>query len=198
MNIEDKRWEQLAEQQKFGQLDGARRQAEGWRTGLTGLTALLAVATIIKGPDNVADLTPDTRLVVLGALGVGFAALVAGSLIAVRAASGTPGEDTWLTGKALRTWTRNEVRAIRRAIRVAATLLVIGLAAIAFSIGLTWLAGPAVNKPGFKVVTTDTQVCGELLALDRTSVTLDVDPTSRQQRVVVRLDGILSMTPQRC
>ncbi|MEU7608267.1 hypothetical protein [Micromonospora sp. NPDC049204] len=197
MNIEDKRWEQLAEQQKFGQLDGARRQAEGWRTGLTGLTALLAAATIIKGPDNVVDLTPDARLIVVSSLGLGFAALVAGSLVAVRAANGSPVGDTWLTGKALRTWTRNEVGAIRRAIRLAAALLLVGLAAIAFSVGTTWLAGPA-NKPGFKVVTTDTQVCGELLALDRTSVTLDVDRTSRQQRVVVRLDGVLSLTPQRC
>ncbi|MEU8284038.1 hypothetical protein AB0C01_06835 [Micromonospora sp. NPDC048905] len=197
MNIEDKRWEQLAEQQKFGQLDGARRQAEGWRTGLTGLTALLAAATIIKGPDNVVDLTPDARLIVVSSLGLGFAALVAGSLVAVRAANGSPVGDTWLTGKALRTWTRNEVGAIRRAIRLAAALLLVGLAAIAFSVGTTWLAGPA-NKPRFKVVTTDTQVCGELLALDRTSVTLDVDRTSRQQRVVVRLDGVLSLTPQRC
>ncbi|MEV7986985.1 hypothetical protein [Micromonospora sp. NPDC085948] len=197
MNIEDKRWEQLAEQQKFGQLDGARRQAEGWRTGLTGLTALLAAATIIKGPDNVVDLTPDARLIVVSSLGLGFAALVAGSLVAVRAANGSPVGDTWLTGKSLRTWTRNEVGAIRRAIRLAAALLLVGLAAIAFSVGTTWLAGPA-NKPGFKVVTTDTQVCGELLALDRTSVTLDVDRTSRQQRVVVRLDGVLSLTPQRC
>jgi hypothetical protein len=49
MSLDPKRWAQKAQELKFTQLDSARRQAEGWRTGLGGLTTLLSAALIIKG-----------------------------------------------------------------------------------------------------------------------------------------------------
>jgi hypothetical protein len=195
--IEDKRWEQLAQQQKWSQLDGARRQAEGWRNGLTGLTALLAAVTIVSGPDNVDGLALTTRTVVVALLGAGFAALVAGSLMAVRAAHGAPTR-IYLKGPALKAWTRDEVRRIGVLIRWAGVLLIVGLLAVAASVGVTWLASPADVRPTVRVVTIDTKVCGELLSVDHDSVVLDVNPAAAEERVVLRLDRLVSLTPAAC
>lgn len=196
MNITDKRWAQLAERLKLEQLDGARRQAESWRTGLGGLTTLLAAVTIVKGPDTIGNLSGGWRITVVVLLGSAFAALTTGTLLAVRAASGRP-EDIFLTGPNLKAWTRREVRAIRRAIRGAATLLVVGLVLVAVAVGTTWLLLPRDSgAPGtVQVVTVDAHVCGELVSVDRTSVTLDLDPGPKTRPLMVPLDRLVSMAP---
>ncbi|MDX2676127.1 hypothetical protein [Streptomyces soliscabiei] len=48
----DRRWAQLARELEFHQLPELRRQAEGWRAGLTGLAALVAVLVTLKGRDD--------------------------------------------------------------------------------------------------------------------------------------------------
>ncbi|WP_075736228.1 hypothetical protein [Streptomyces acidiscabies] len=48
----NRRWAELARELEFTQLPELRRQAEGWRAGLTGLTALLAVRAAHGSPDH--------------------------------------------------------------------------------------------------------------------------------------------------
>jgi hypothetical protein len=195
VNITDKRWAQLAEQLKLQQLDGARRQAESWRTGLGSLTALLAAVTIVKGPDTIGELSGGWRITVVVLLGLAFAALTAGTLLAVRAAGGRP-EAMFLTGPNLKAWTRREVRAVRRAIQGATALLVVGLVLVAVAIGATWLLPreqPA--HPSVQVVTVDTHACGELVSVDRAAVTLDLDPGPKTRTLLLPHDRLVSITP---
>ncbi|MFF3740777.1 hypothetical protein [Streptomyces sp. NPDC002566] len=64
----ERRWAQLARELEFTRLPELRRQAEGWRNGLTGLPALLAVLVLLKGRDNLGDLADSARATTTGLL----------------------------------------------------------------------------------------------------------------------------------
>jgi hypothetical protein len=199
VNILDKRWAQLADELKLHQLDNARSQAERWRTGLAGLTALLGVVTIVKGPDELTALSGSSRRLVVTLIGLAFAALLAGSLVAVRAASGAP-RLAWLTGPALKAWTQREVVTIRRSVLLSAALLVVGLLLMATALGQIWLAQPATaaTRPTVEIVTTDNHLCGELLGMTQTQVTVDLDAGPAVKPFTVPTDRLVSVTPTRC
>ncbi len=112
----------------------ARKQAEGWRTGLGGLTALLSAVLIVKGRDNITTLAPGYRWAVVLLLGLALVMLVTATLLAVRAASGRPGQEILRAGEALREWTRAELRRISRAVRRAAWLATLAIACVAVAI----------------------------------------------------------------
>ncbi|MDG4825052.1 hypothetical protein O7635_24655 [Asanoa sp. WMMD1127] len=197
MNLDDKRWEQLAQQAKWRQLEVARKQAEGWRTALIGLTALLAVITIVKGPADLAALSDTARLAVLVTLALGFIALVAGSLTAVRGSSGRP-ENIPLKGPALKAWTNDEVKAIGRMIKWTAGLLVAGVALVAIATGVTWVAGGNAPGTAVKVVTTNAEACGEIISIDARQLVLDTDPGPDRNRLVLDTRSLVSATPGSC
>jgi hypothetical protein len=165
VSIETKRWVQLAQELTFQQLTSARKQAEGWRTGLTGLTALLTAVLIIKGRDNVSDLPSTFLWTVVVLLGAALALLVTATLLAVRAASGAPSAAILLTGENLRTWTKSEVQAVGRFIRWAAILTVAAICLLALAVGITWTAPVAdPTKPLVEVILPTGSSCGELLS----------------------------------
>lgn len=164
MSIERKRWAQRAQELRLEQLSTARKQAEAWRAGLAGMTALLGVVLVVKGRETVGDLVPWTRVTVAVLLVTTFGGLVAATVFAVRAAAGTPGEEILLTGEGLREWTRKEVRAIARRIWCAALLTLAALSLLVTALGFTWF-GPASDpaKPMVRVVTRGESMCGELV-----------------------------------
>ncbi|GAA4240247.1 hypothetical protein GCM10022254_64220 [Actinomadura meridiana] len=173
MSLDDKRWAQKAQELKFTQLDSARKQAEGWRTGLGGLTALLSAVLVLKGRDNITTLVPEAQWAVVALLGVALAMLVTATLLAVRAASGRPGQRHLRTGERLQWWTRQEVRRIARAIRWAAWLAALAIACVASAIGTTWLAPAAKPDPALVEVRHQTgRVCGELIGAASHNLTL--------------------------
>lgn len=166
MSIEAKRWVQLAQELRFEQLTSARKQAEGWRTGLAGLTTLLAALLIIKGRDNVSGLTPSSLWTVMALLGVALALLVTATLFAVRATSGAPSAVILLTGENLHAWTKSEVRAVGRFIRWAAILTVTAICVLALAVGITWTAPvPRPTTPLVEVMLPGGDTCGELLGI---------------------------------
>jgi hypothetical protein len=164
MSIEHKRWAQRAQELRLEQLSTARKQAEAWRTGLAGMTTLLGVVLVVKGRETVGDLAPWTRTTVAVLLVVTFGGLLAATVLAVRAAAGTPGAEILLTGEGLREWTRNEVRAIARRIWCAALLTLAALSLLVTALGFTWF-GPVSDptKPMVRVVTRGESMCGELV-----------------------------------
>jgi hypothetical protein len=165
MSIEAKRWAQLAQELNFQQLMSARKQAEGWRTGLTGLTAVLTTVLIIKGRDNVSDLASTFRWIVVVLLGMTLALLVTAALLSVRAASGAPSAAIRLTGENLRIWTRMEVRTVGRLIRWAAALTVAAICTLSLAVGITWTAPTArTTAPYVEVILPDGSTCGQLLS----------------------------------
>lgn len=160
MSIDRWRWAQKASQLRFQQVEVVRRQAETWRTGLAGSTGLLAAVLVVKGRDNLADLSPGYRWAVVLLFGTALVALVTATLRAIRAASGSPGDECLLTGAELERWSRQEARAAQRAIRMARLLTLVGIAAVAGAVGVAWLA-PASPKEGAMVVETSTgRHCG--------------------------------------
>lgn len=159
-------WAQKAQQLKFTQLESARAQAETWRTGLTGITALLGVALVVKGRDDVTALAWRYQLAVLALFALALGALVLAALTAVRAASGEPGDACLLTGEDLQAWTTQEVRRVHRAVAAARRLTVGGLCAVAVGVSVAWLA-PAEREQGplVRVDSPAGQVCGRLMQL---------------------------------
>lgn len=166
MSAERKRWAMLAQDLTFEQLSIVRKQAEGWRTALTGLTVLLSTVLIIKGRDSITGLATGPRWIAAVLLGLAFALLVIATLSSVRAASGTPGTEILLTGEDLRAWTQTEVRHVGRLIRRATIMTVTALTLLAIAVGITWLT-PAAPTSGtlVEVVGTSGRVCGELVGI---------------------------------
>lgn len=140
MSIDRWRWAQKAHELRFTQLDMARRQAETWRNGLTGVTALLGAALVVRSSRDVVALAVPYRLVVLTLACAALAAMVTATLLAIRAASGVPGDECLLTGEDLERWTQREVIRVQRAIRTAGALSVAGLCALIAATGTIWLA----------------------------------------------------------
>jgi hypothetical protein len=197
VSIADKRWAALAQELQFRQLDGARRLAESWRTGLGGLTSLFAVVTILKGPDSISALSGGYRVLCAVLVGIAFVALVTATLLAVRAASGAPDDTILLTGENLKAWTRNELRVIRTRLRFAIYLMLAGVVFVAGSVGLTWFA-PTVARSAdtVEVVTPNRRVCGNLVNADARRLTLDL--TGDGGLVTVPMSDVVALAPHQC
>ena len=176
----NRRWAEMARELEFQQLPELRRQAEGWRTGLTGLTALVAVLAVLKGRDSLAELPDGTRALAMGLVLGAFALLVAGSLVAVRASHGLPGEEIYYEGQELRRWTERECVRVGRAVRAAAVLCLAGLVLVTAAVAVSWAATPekrSGKRAGLvRIDHRGAAVCGRLV-----SVTA--------KRAVVRADG---------
>lgn len=194
MSLDRKRWAQRAQELKFTQLDAARKQAEGWRTGLAGLTTLLGAVLIVKGRDTITTLTPGFRWGVVLLLGTGLALLVAATLLAVRATSGRPGQDILLSGESLRSWTQAEVKRIAVVIRWAAWLATIAVGCLAVAIGGTWLGPEAKpDSPLMDVRHSGGHACGELTGADRGNLTIADKAAHRP--VTIPLATVITMRP---
>ncbi|MCC3767612.1 hypothetical protein [Streptomyces sp. UNOC14_S4] len=158
----DRRWEELARELRFRQLPELRRRAEGWRTGLTGLTALLTVLVVLKGRDNLGALPTAARTAATALLGAAFLLLALGSLLAVRASYGRPGEEILLGGQALRAWTGREITRVTRDLRAALACCVSGILLVAAAVGVAWSTTEDASHL-VRVTTSGTvSVCGEL------------------------------------
>lgn len=167
MSTDDWRWEQKAQRLRFEQLDVARKQAESWRTGLAGVTTLLGAVLIVKGRDSVSELDTPYRWTVTLLFGAALACLAAATVLALRAASGTPSGRTLLSGRDLSAWTAHEVRRIRGALTGAAALTLGGLTLAAVATGTAWLSPTAAASPkGLVTVQAGAiRLCGGLVGI---------------------------------
>ncbi|MER7169851.1 hypothetical protein [Streptomyces mesophilus] len=179
-DLAKKRFAQLGQQLQLDQLTAVRRQAEGWRNGLTGLTGLVGVVFVLKGRESVAGMPAVWRWTTAALLVFAFVLLLIGALGAVRAAHGQLGQRTWLTGDRLFAAVLDEVERTQDALTAARRASVVGLCAIVAAIAVSWVvpadAGkePATAVPHVLVVTVDGPRCGELMAGDTRTLTLKV------------------------
>ncbi|WP_329174487.1 hypothetical protein [Streptomyces sp. NBC_01477] len=158
------------------QLEIARHQAEGWRNFLATATALLAAVLVLKGRENVAELTPGYRLGVVATMSFGLLALLTSAFTAASAVHGRPGRNLRHTdGTQLLRWEAAECRRIGRLVNRARWLAVTGVLATAAGVMLTWVAPAGDSAAGSVTVhTRDGSVCGELVELDSTGITVRV------------------------
>ncbi|TLS41406.1 hypothetical protein FE633_36235 [Streptomyces montanus] len=214
-DLTKKRFAQLGQQLQLDQLTAVRRQAEGWRNGLTGLTGLVGVVFVLKGRESVAGMSAVWRWTTAGLLVSAFFLLLAGALGAVRAAHGQVGQQTWLTGDQLFAAVLDEVERTQDALTTARRCSVAGLCAIVAAIGVSWVvpvedgkesgkeSGTAV--PQVLVMTVQGPRCGELLVSDTRALTLRIDGKSGSGRKKgsagvrrsIPADQVLSITPVR-
>ncbi len=193
----DRRWEALARELKFSQLQELRKQAEGWRTGLTALTGLLAALAVLKGRENLADLPAAARQGAMILTAVAFLLFVTGAVLAVRAAHGRPGAEVLLGGQALRRWTEHEVARVRRWLFIASVCCVTGLFVIASGVAVAWLntAPPAANL--VKVTTNSATWCGELVNAGPAEVSFWSSVQNTRSLITIQLSLVNSVTPTR-
>ncbi|AQZ67558.1 hypothetical protein BKM31_44305 [[Actinomadura] parvosata subsp. kistnae] len=119
---------------------------------------------IVKGRDTVLGLEDWVKVSVALLLAAALAALVSATVLALRAASGTPGSEILLTGEGLREWTQREVRAIGRRIHGAAALTIVALTMLVTALGFTWFGASAENSTlQIEVVGRTERLCGELV-----------------------------------
>ncbi|MGW8887069.1 hypothetical protein [Streptomyces sp. NPDC055749] len=165
------------------QLDIARRQAAGWLNFLTLATGLLTAVLILKGRDNVTELTTGYRLAVTTLIVCAFAGLLCAALAAVSAAHGKPGDHLpYADAVRLLDWEETERERIADRIHFVRRATTGGVVAVAAAVLLTWNAPAAEEKkPDTQLVTVRTPagpVCGELVAADARGVTLRVAPAT--------------------
>jgi hypothetical protein len=167
------RWAQKAQQLRFSQLDTARRQAEAWRTGLAGITALFGAVLVIKGRSDIAGLASPYPVILVASYVLTLILLLSATLIAIRAASGVPGDECLLTGEDLEQWTANEVVHVQRAIRMAAVLTVIAVCMLVLGASVAWLA-PAKIPQQLNVLIRSHQgnFCGQLSQVSNSTITI--------------------------
>ena len=178
-DLAKKRFAQLGQQLQQDQLGTARRQAEGWRNGLTGLTGLVGVVFVLKGRESVAGMPDTWRWTTALLLVAAFLLLLAGALDAVRAAHGQLGRRTWLSGDRLMAAVLDEVERTQDALTRARRLSCAGLCAIVAAIAVSWLvpvpeqAGGGTPGGPYVVVTTDSGArCGTFALSDSRAVTI--------------------------
>lgn len=188
----DRRWAQLARELEFTQLTELRKQAEGWRNGLAGLTALLAVLVLLKGRDDLSKLPSAARHTATALLAAAFVLLVVGSVLAVRAAHGRPGSRVLLAGQALRRWTEAETVRVTGALRQASVCCVAGLVLVCGAVVVAWTTTESPPDHVVRVVTTSGERCGEFLGAGPDGVVLRTDS---EKRVVLSVRTVLSVVP---
>ncbi|MFR0356061.1 hypothetical protein [Streptomyces sediminimaris] len=191
----DRRWAELARELQFQQLDLLRKQAEGWRNGLLGLTALVTVVTVLKGRDDLSQLPSSWRLLATSSLGGAFLLLVAGSLLAVRASFGRPGEQLLLGGSSLRRWTRTEIIRVRRALHLSAVAFTGGVLLVAAALGIAWAHTEDPAADLVRVSTAAGTYCGELVSYVPAAVTLMRTSGDVDRRFVIPGSEITKIAP---
>ncbi|MEV0573245.1 hypothetical protein [Streptomyces sp. NPDC050392] len=181
----ESRWQDLADELPFQQLDIVRRQAEGWRNGLTGLTGLLTAVLVLKGRETFTDLPGWAVVLASGLIAGGFLLLLAGTLLAVRASHGRRTKDIVTNGADLEEWTEQETQDCRRALSRAIGCFVAGVLLVASSVGVAWTtyASPDPSPVmSVQVTTTGGVLCGRLAASDGKTLRLTTG-TAPEQRV---------------
>ncbi|MFD9906867.1 hypothetical protein [Streptomyces sp. NPDC059063] len=192
----DRRWAELARELEFTQLDELRARAEGWRNGLGGLTALLAVLVVLKGRDDLNGLPAWARHTATGLVAASFLLLLTGSVLAVLAAHGRPRERILLAGQSLRRWSEREAARILRLLPVALVCCLLGVVCGGAGIGIALALTEAPQDRLVRVTTTTGERCGEFLGSGRDGVALrEGDGGGGGKRVTLPARSVVSVTP---
>jgi amino acid transporter len=128
----------------------ARTRAEKWVAGLTSLTGVLTTVLVLKGPESVTELSPDTRAAVAWAFAAALASLIGGIFFAYSAAFGNVFdlsklrvEDVDGLHARLQIQRAKAEKEANRWLRYAIILTVLGVVCVAAGVRLSWFDVPA-------------------------------------------------------
>ncbi|MFG2565028.1 hypothetical protein ACGFR6_06250 [Streptomyces sp. NPDC048567] len=194
----ESRWQDLAEELPFQQLDIVRKQADGWRNGLAGLTGLLTAVLVLKGRETFNGLPSWAVALASGLIAAGFLLLLVGTLCAVRASHGRRSKDILTNGADMKDWTEQETKHSQRALSWATGCFVAGVLLVASSIGTAWTAyrsPDATPGPSVRVTTQTGTVCGRLAASGAGSLLITTDAAQERRTRSIPLPAVLSVVP---
>lgn len=175
MPTSDRRWDRLAEEREFTQLDDLRAASEQWRNGIGALTGALGTASVLKGTETFKDLPGAWRYAAVGLAILGLVLLAVATGFAMRAAFKQP-RQLLNSGEDLRRWVEKEAVATYGALRVSKRITVPAVAALATTLVLSWAITPADgSSTNVQLRKHDgSRVCAQLKRADENGVTLAI------------------------
>ncbi|MFE9249372.1 hypothetical protein [Streptomyces sp. NPDC007088] len=192
-------WERLYRELEFTTLPELRRQAEGWRNGLGGLTALVGLLAVLKGRDDLAKLPEALQWATLGMTGGAFLLLVLGSVLAIQAAHGTPDTSGVAGGTDLHRWTEKETRTARGRLRGAARCCLAGVLLVFAAVVVGWVGSESPDTHLVRVSTDTGERCGEFLGAGARGLRLETGEGDEKKEVVLALSHVREVVPvQQC
>jgi hypothetical protein len=158
-----RQWALRASNAPFEELAATRANAEQWRNGLAGLTALLSAGALIASP-GLADhvLSPWRWLAGLLAL-AGLLSLLYGTWRAMNASFGVAGKEIVMTGENLRDWERNETKAAVKDLGTARKSFAAGMLLIIAAAAAAYIATPSGDDSTVQVASRAGTFCGQIL-----------------------------------
>ncbi len=183
-------WALRAVNAPFEELAATRANAEQWRNGLAGLTALLSVGSLIASPGLADHVLPRWRwLVGLLAL-AGLLSLLYGTWRAMNASFGVAGKEIVMTGENLRSWERGETSAATKDLGYARKSFAAGMLLIIAAAVAAFIATPAGDESAVQVDSRIGTFCGQIItsragtiAIQATDGRLFTIPASQITRV---------------
>ncbi|MFB7516102.1 hypothetical protein [Streptomyces sp. NPDC056144] len=120
-------------------LRAALQQAEGYRNFLATLTGLLTVIFVLKGQENIGNMTTGPRWWVIGLLTGAFLLLLLASWMLVSAVHERPGTEVLTDGEFLLTYEKERADAVVRTTGRARWMGLVGVLAVTAASLITWI-----------------------------------------------------------
>jgi hypothetical protein len=174
------RWEKKAEELEFEALANVRAGAEKWAASLGAVLGLTATVLVVKGREDISELSDRTQVAVGLILAVALVLAVIATVLAAYAAQGTPKDLKWPSGPKLREWERNEALTAKGQLATSRVVTLVAVVAIATAAGLTWF-GPEAPSSGSTVLLAPESgipLCGALVNGEQ-GLELEVEKVAR-------------------
>jgi hypothetical protein len=161
----DRKWAAKARELEFDALTRVKSAAEKWATTIASLTGVFGIITLIKGPEDITELTMGARVVVGVLLFIAVLCAAGSIYLAALAAQGVPNK-IWLDASSVRKAFQDAADKAADRLSCSRKLVVPAVILLAIAIGLTWFGPrPAAPIPAVNVLVVQRSgavSCGEL------------------------------------
>jgi hypothetical protein len=192
---EERLWQNKAEEARLSELETVRTAAAGWGSTIAAVTGAIGVVALVKGPDQINDLTHGWKILAAVLVGLAVLTVLRGILLAAIAAQGSP-RSFGYAPREFRSRYRAETLLAARALQVSRALVVLATLFGAAAIGVVWF-GDTADKAGptraFAVTADGTPLCGTLNVSKPGIVT--VTPDGAKKAIPISPKALRALVP---